>query len=276
MKTWWALDVASDDNELFGRHDPVYPFFKFLTRNRGWMASPKGIWLTDDGADTWRMVFRGTSWRVFEFHNATDGIITLVESIDRRTLRSYRTRDAGTTWEPCGTPDFDLTPQNYYFLNSNDGWGLAHINHASGKVNDILVRTTDGGCSWKKLWLNTRQPEAEYRVVYFLNAHDGYLIEEDEGEGSRNHFYRTYDGGKSWSKWRVAFPERVSVGEMFFENRSVGWILGFTGEPDDAMLNTQDGGKTWRRIPTDDLLQGLSLPTNWKAGNLFEALYTLK
>src|SRR5712691_11962104 len=65
--------------------------------------------------------------------------------------------------QPTGVID-DLTA--VYFVNDNLGF-------ASGK-NNTIIRTTDGGKSWKRL-LERREGGPQYDQLIFINEKEGWL-----------------------------------------------------------------------------------------------------
>src|SRR6266480_7209332 len=94
--------------------------------------------------------------------------------------------------QPTGVTD-DLT--TVYFVNYNLGF-------ASGK-NNTIIRTTDGGKSWKRL-LERREGGPEYDQLIFINEKEGWLREPKA-------LLHTTDGGDSWQAG-AKLPRRMDYG----------------------------------------------------------------
>ncbi len=117
--------------------------------------------------------------------------------------------------------------------------------------NGYLGITLDGGKTWKKQAINTRENISE---IYFRNDDNGYLVAGTD-------FFSTRDGGKSWQKvvifnqteFRGTTPEFLSIR---FADKKLGFVIGsvlkdFKGEMivvDSFVMRTNDGGETWSRV----------------------------
>ena len=103
---------------------------------------------------------------------------------------------------------------------------------------------TAHGSSW------IRQPSgtmAWLHAVYFLDQNRGWVV------GSNGAFLQTIDGGVTWKK--AAFVTRDSLTDLYFANERVGWLLAQrdplkleSNERSSYLLNTNDGGVTWRPV----------------------------
>lgn len=146
------------------------------------------------------------------------------------------TEDGGRTWsrQNIGT---DENVDDVYFRDREDGYLLA--------VNQIFT-TEDGGQTWK---LSARFPArdfggaaAELYSVRFTGKKRGWIV----GSLSRGDtvvdslVLRTADGGATWQRQRVPFPEELI--HLDFHGDKRGWIVGSRGR----ILHTSDGGETWQ------------------------------
>jgi len=61
-------------------------------------------------------------------------------------VRLYRTRDGGQTWVRLGTVDWYLGTQSISFIDQQVGWATTW---QGGR--GILMHTTDGGRTWRRL-----------------------------------------------------------------------------------------------------------------------------
>jgi photosystem II stability/assembly factor-like uncharacterized protein len=127
-----------------------------------------------------------------------------------------------------------------FFTSANDGW--------VGGDGGYVGYTTDGGRSWIKQNIGTRENVNE---VYFRGDDNGYIL-------AGRQIFITRDKGKSWRETRVIelaelnnlIPEFLSIR---FADRRRGFIVGSVSNKneivvDSLVLQTTDGGETWRRI----------------------------
>ena len=80
------------------------------------------------------------------------------------------------------------------------------------------------------------------------------LLDESNGwiTGTRT-VYKTTDGGSSWSQVEVPLPQRAIFTDLFFLNRSSGWVLAHECNSDQPcpedrfwIAHTTDAGATWQ------------------------------
>jgi photosystem II stability/assembly factor-like uncharacterized protein len=86
------------------------------------------------------------------------------------------------------------------------------------------------------------------RAVYFLDAQNGWAV------GGRGALLSTGDGGRSWKL--MPPPTEDTLRDVFFSDAETGWLVcdksiyqpAPTGEARSYLLQTKDGGATWKRI----------------------------
>src|ERR1043166_2521220 len=93
-----------------------------------------------------------------------------------------------------------------------------------------------------------RQPSgtmAWLHAVYFLDQNRGWV------GGSSGAFLQTTDGGVKWS--RAPFVTKDTLIDIYFADEKIGWLLAQrdplklkANERSSYLLNTNDGGVTWR------------------------------
>lgn len=142
---------------------------------------------------------------------------------------SMKTTNGGKTW----TRIYDPAP--YYAVSVKTLSENAVILHltsftASGSYsNSFLVRSIDGGATWRQI---TNPAEFKVYIFQFLDALNGYVSSPD------GKLYITNDGGLNWTEM-ASFP----LGNIYsfnFLNRTTGWLSsGFT------LYKTTNGGVRW-------------------------------
>lgn len=127
-----------------------------------------------------------------------------------------------------------------FFTSEDDGWVAGD--------NGYVAFTRDGGRTWNKQSINTAENINE---IYFRGDDNGYIL-------AGNKIFITKDKGATWRETLVIelkelkglTPEFLSVR---FVNKRRGYIVGSVSNRsevvvDSLVLQTDDGGVTWRRV----------------------------
>src|SRR5262245_61311859 len=115
---------------------------------------------------------------------------------------------------------------------------------ASGSGSTVL-RTEDGGASWKKLSV-THEP-LDFRDVDAIDANTAYLLSIGNGPASR--IYKTMDGGANWTLQFQNEEGQAFVDAMSFWDADHGIVIGDSVAGRFWILTTSDGGGVWSRVP---------------------------
>ncbi len=116
----------------------------------------------------------------------------------------------------------------------------------------VVVRTTDGGDSWKEFLIEHSGTSIPVlNAVHFVSPTVGWIAGADAGQSGV--VLKTTDGGESWAFTRLAFKQIPT--SLFFVDEQTGWMGGVSipadedeesrGEASD-LLFTSDGGRTWQ------------------------------
>lgn len=134
-----------------------------------------------------------------------------------------------------------LPPANYKDLTFiNDSVGIA----VGGP--GIIMRTADGGNSWRKIDSGT---DFLLSHIRFFNHETGYIIGREDVNGV---ILKTIDGGLHWNiEWQESweYPSGISVPDSLN-----GYIL-----MSNYLLRTQDRGETWNRVPLEHGVKGFTI-----------------
>jgi photosystem II stability/assembly factor-like uncharacterized protein len=116
---------------------------------------------------------------------------------------------------------------------------------ASGSKGTVL-KTTDGGSTWKKLAV----PDSDgldFRDVQAFDDRTAYMLSIGPGELSR--IYKTVDGGSSWALQHVNRDPKGFLDALAFWDADHGLALGDPVDGRYMVLATDDGGRTWSKVP---------------------------
>ena len=148
-----------------------------------------------------------------------------------------RTRDGGETWERLEVPT-TAGLETLYFVDQNHGW-------AAG-LQGAILRTRDGGATWEKA--NT--PRIHCRVTD-IEVRFPLIWAVDDCEG----VYFSADGGETWQARNTRFDGWFRA-VAFWDEQTV-WVGGARGGGDwPVILETRDGGRSWREVFRAEDLRG--------------------
>lgn len=131
-------------------------------------------------------------------------------------------------------------------VDSNVVWISGH--------QGTYVRTVDGG----RTWTTARVPAADtlqFRDVHAADARTAWLLAAGPADMSR--IYRTDDAGANWTlQWTNPEPDGF-YDCIDFWDRERGIAYGDAVDGGLRVLVTDDGGRTWRRVPASALPEAL-------------------
>ena len=113
------------------------------------------------------------------------------------------TTDGGATWKKLSPLTKD-TFQDVYFADDEVGWLVVTRDIFKLKSNEAasyLLKTEDGGTTWRQVLLSGEDPNARLVRLVFADAQHGWVF------GESGIVFGTHDGGRSWSESRL--PEGV-------------------------------------------------------------------
>jgi photosystem II stability/assembly factor-like uncharacterized protein len=148
--------------------------------------------------------------------------------------RSYilRTTDGGATWQGVTVDTNGLQLESIHFVSPNVGY-----TSGGGRI----LRTTDGGQSWRDV--SPRQfLYYELWGCYFVSADTGVVI-GGGCSGDTQNFYRTTNGGQSWSLFQTNASEIGMTDAMLYSGNGLGYAAG-----SGTVWQTLDGGVSWSLI----------------------------
>ncbi len=136
-----------------------------------------------------------------------------------------RTSDAGTNWS--GSVVMGATHlEHIHFPTLTTGY-------TSGPEG--IFKSTDGGASWSNVTPNLSW---NYWGCYFINENVGLVI--GGGCVDAQHFYRTEDGGNSWTLFTGNEPASGLTDLILYEVDGLGYAAS-----SGKLWRTDDGGRSW-------------------------------
>ena len=225
----------------------------FVNSTHGWVIGWGVLLNTNDGGDTWNIVFEERTLRGLSLVSPTDIWVG-------GPGRLHHSIDGGFSWNTIEGPTEG--PTNIKFFNSTHGF--------AGDV-DTLFRSTDGGISWQDV---TREsgfyiPEDFHltSTTVRIATHRGIFRSDDWGENWHTEFdgranamdfisdeeawsinganSYTYFNGQYWTDLedihRIGVSYTPYSRDVDFIDSNNGWVVGIR----PSVAYTPDGGITW-------------------------------
>jgi photosystem II stability/assembly factor-like uncharacterized protein len=212
----------------------------------GWALTARALSSTTDAGRTWRPIgpvdVTGRAIRAVDFQDPEHGRVV---ALSGSGLQLYATTNGGETWTSSAlqTPsDVDAAGAvTVDFLNDVNGF-VALRREDRGQGAGVLLRTTDGGATWRSF----RLPAPG--TIRFASTAVGWLSTTEGGD-----LYVTRNAGRNWRPVRLprpsAYRAAIMVAGLPFLSDSFNAVLPVTlaGKRSAvSFLDSQDGGQTWR------------------------------
>ena len=120
----------------------------------------------------------------------------------------WRTEDGGASWEASAPLDLGDMPYDYFvpsdlgFLEGGFGWMLAHLGAGMNHDYIAVYTTADGGATWQRVSDPNASPDIQScnkSGLVFTGESDAWLSGDCPGLMPQLFFYRSTDGGATWS-----------------------------------------------------------------------------
>jgi photosystem II stability/assembly factor-like uncharacterized protein len=119
---------------------------------------------------------------------------------------------------------------------------------ASGADSTVL-RTIDGGATWKKLMVTT--DKLDFRDIDAVDTRTTYILSIGNGPASR--IYKTTDAGATWILQFKNEDPKAFYDAMSFWDAAHGIVIGDSIDGQFCIMTTENGGRTWVRVPANAL-----------------------
>jgi photosystem II stability/assembly factor-like uncharacterized protein len=252
----WTMKLGDPQS-----NEPPTHSFRFIDATHGWVVQGDKLLGTSDGAN-WEDAgtIDPSSLNDYVFTSPTRGILMTGYSWNKVSI----TNDAAKTWKQVSkcatkvevnglTQNTDCEISAVHFPTPEIGYAVGgSLNEGPGQGFFVVVKTEDGGESWKVVSTIGNVPHAT--TVFFVDANTGFTRNND------GKFYATTDGGLTW---RALTGSGVNLDlKMVFAGRDVAWTVGRR-----SMGFSTDGGKHWIsrdfHFPAD--VRAYSLPSRQRA-----------
>jgi photosystem II stability/assembly factor-like uncharacterized protein len=255
-KTWTKKELPKTDPsslpvENAGNSGDVGAQVQFVDENNGWATTFNiythigQIYKTADGGNNWSFVKNLPATdeaTVLYFIDKNNGWMLSIN--DKPALfEILKTSDGGATWisqytDATKNSDTLTSSGAIQFTDFNNGW-------AAGP-NGRILKTINGGSSWK-LVNNTGIDNKSYsKCLFFLNANIGWIGTNVAGTNelpTQRLILHTKDGGASWSQQKITSSDAIF--SIFFRDETNGW---FTADKCVQNCNLPDSLKIYTGV----------------------------
>lgn len=130
--------------------------------------------------------------------------------------------------------------------------GISAVNErvawASGSDSTVL-RTTDGGTTWNKVFVTN--DKLDFRDIDAVDERTAYVL--SIGNGANSRVYKTTDAGATWTLQFKNDDPKAFLDAMSFWDKDHGIAFGDSVNLQFYILLTNNGGRSWNRVPTRSL-----------------------
>ncbi len=153
--------------------------------------------------------------------------------------------DGGKTWTSRSLNDECKMLFDIKMFDKNTGIACAASSEDVTQSNALILKTTDGGTTWKKVYQSARPYELTWKAS-FPSEKVGYVTIQSYNpnpEVAQQRIAKTIDGGETWAEIDlVKDPQAREFGIGFIDE-----LRGFVGTINSG-YETTDGGLTWNPI----------------------------
>lgn len=154
-----------------------------------------------------------------------------------------RSDDDGISWSSRDMTDQTAMILDVKFVTAKVGFIAGASDADVKKARPVILRTDDGGRSWRPVFTGTRPYEITWKIA-FPTRRIGYVtIQSYDPDPAKSQRFvaKTEDGGRSWRELPVVDRHDWRAFGIGFVDALHGWIGGTTGG-----FETKDGGFSWQ------------------------------
>ncbi|HEY8950497.1 MAG TPA: hypothetical protein VIM56_16555 [Rhizomicrobium sp.] len=153
--------------------------------------------------------------------------------------------DLGESWRSHDLNEHTAMILDVKFVSPSVGFIAGASDSDIAKSNAIVLRTDDGGLSWRRIYRSSRPSEITWKIA-FPSENVGYATVQnydDNPKVAQRVVAKTEDGGKTWRELPLTVDHAYTEFGVGFLNEKRGWVGGSSGG-----FETRDGGKHWRPV----------------------------
>lgn len=153
--------------------------------------------------------------------------------------------DGGITWNSRSMMSDCKMLFDIKMINKTTGFVCAASSEDTEKSNALILKTSDGGATWKKVYQSQRPFELTWKAS-FPSEKTGYVTIQSynpDENVKQQHVAKTSDGGDTWHEIKLVEDAGAREFGIGFTDENHGFIGTMK-----SGYETFDGGKTWNPI----------------------------
>ena len=153
--------------------------------------------------------------------------------------------DAGETWSSNSLNSDCQMLLDIKMLNKKVGIACAATDADITKSNALILKTTDGGNTWKKVYQSTRPFESTWKASFPTDKIGFVTIQSYNPDKAikQQRLAKTEDGGETWKEINLVEDYGAREFGVGFINENHGYVGTL-----NSGFETKDGGKTWDAV----------------------------
>ncbi|XZE34276.1 WD40/YVTN/BNR-like repeat-containing protein [Pirellulaceae bacterium SH501] len=152
--------------------------------------------------------------------------------------------DLGESWQQIKLDDTAAMAFDVHFFNRREGFLAASTDTDVSKSHALILKTSDGGASWRRVYESKRPFELTWKIS-FPSKETGYVTIQSynpDPKVAERYVAKSEDGGETWTELPLVTNAAVREFGIAFQNNLIGWI----GAVPHGFY-TEDGGKSWTK-----------------------------
>jgi len=152
--------------------------------------------------------------------------------------------DSGETWKSKSMIEDCKMLYDIKMFNKNEGIVCAGSDETSAESNALILKTYDGGETWKKVYQSDRPYEGTWKAS-FPTDKVGYVTIQSYNQDPdvvQQRLAKTTDGGENWTEIELVKDNAARQYGVGFIDENHGYVGTYS-----IGYKTLNGGKTWSR-----------------------------
>jgi photosystem II stability/assembly factor-like uncharacterized protein len=153
--------------------------------------------------------------------------------------------DAGVSWRSRDVSSVTAMILDIKFVSAKVGFLAGASDPDVPKSNAVVLRTDDGGETWRRVYQSTRPWEITWKIA-FPTENVGYATVQNYNEDpniAQRVVAKTEDGGRTWRELALTKDHAFQEFGVGFLDAHRGWVGGTSGG-----FETRDGGRHWQPV----------------------------
>lgn len=172
-----------------------------------------------------------------------DAVVLTAAGRVRGPAHLMRSTDRGQTWVTTDLSSSIAMVTDVKFLTPEVGFvvGGSSANLASSRA--VILKTTNGGATWKKVYESSRNAELMWKVSFPSPSAGFGTVQTYDSTRAEQVIVKSSNGGETWEELPLVRDGAARPLGVGFVSPSIGWVGTARGG-----FQTTNGGATWQPV----------------------------